>query len=90
MRQPPYCIALVIGWDSLNFNQMDKEIQKIVDAIKINVEIAKVDGKPLIVEVSLNDKSKEYIAKLIKEYGNIRYQEGLEMVQVVCSLTYNK
>lgn len=57
---------------------MDKEIQKIVDAIKINIEIAKVNGKPIIAEVSMNDKSKEYIAMLILEYGNSRYQEGLE------------
>ena len=62
----------------LKFNQMDKEIQKIVDAIKINVEIAKVDGKPLIAEVSMNEKSKEYIAQLILEYGNKRYEDGVE------------
>jgi hypothetical protein len=68
----------VIGWASTIFNQMDKEIQKIVDAIKINVEIAKVDGKPLIAEVSMNDKSKEYIANLILEYGNTRYLQDLE------------
>jgi hypothetical protein len=55
---------------------MDKEIKKIVDAIKINVEIAKVDGKPLLVEVSMNEKSKEYVANLIKEYGDKRYEEG--------------
>ena len=55
---------------------MDKEIQKIVDSIKINVEVAKVNSKPLIAEVSMNEKSKEYIAKLIKEYGNLRYEEG--------------
>lgn len=68
----------VIGWASVNLNKMDKEIQKIVDAIKINVKIAKVDGKPLIAEVSMNDKSKEYIAKLILEYGNKRYEDGVE------------
>lgn len=56
---------------------MDKEIKKIVDAIKINVEIAKVDGKPLIAEVSMNDKSKEYIADLILQYGVKRYKQGV-------------
>ena len=57
---------------------MDKEIQKIIDAIKINIEVAKVNGKPIIAEVSMNEKSKEYIANLISEYGNTRYQLGLE------------
>ena len=32
-----------------------EEVQTIVDAIKINIEIAKVDGKPLIAEVSMNE-----------------------------------
>jgi len=55
---------------------MIEEIQIIVDAIKINIEIAKVDGKPLIAEVSMNEKSKEYIAQLIEEYGNRCYLDG--------------
>lgn len=53
-----------------------EEVQTIVDAIKINIEIAKVDGKPLIAEVSMNEKSKEYIAQLIEEYGNRCYLDG--------------
>ena len=55
---------------------MITEIKTIVDAIKINIEIAKVDGKPLIAEVSMNEKSKEYIAQLIEEYGNQCYIDG--------------
>ena len=55
---------------------MITEIKTIVDAIKINVEIAKVDGKPLIAEVSMNEKSKKYIAQLIEEYGNQCYIDG--------------
>lgn len=57
---------------------MDEKIKQIVDAIKINVEIAKVYGKPLIVEVSMNEKSKQYIAELIALYGESRYLEGVE------------
>ena len=56
---------------------MGKEVQKIVDAIKINIEVAKVDGKPIIAEVSMDDKSKKYIASLIEDYGNFCYQIGL-------------
>lgn len=55
---------------------MNEEIKKIVDAIKINIEIAKVNGKPVIAEVSPNDKSKEYIASLIEQYGNQCYEYG--------------
>ena len=55
---------------------MITEIKTIVDAIKINIEIAKVDGKPLMAEVSMNEKSKEYIAQLIEEYGNNCYLDG--------------
>lgn len=57
---------------------MDDKIKQIVDAIKINIELAKVNGKPLIAEVSMNEKSKEYIANLIKEYGDRRYEDGVE------------
>ena len=57
---------------------MNYKVKQIVDEIKINVEIGKVDGKPLIVEVSMNDKSKEYIAELISIYGDGRYLEGIE------------
>ena len=56
---------------------MKEEIKKIVDAIKINIEIAKVDGKPLLAEVSMNEKSKEYIANLILEYGINEYKKGV-------------
>ena len=55
---------------------MKREIEIIVDAIKINIEIAKVNGKPLMAEVSMSEKSKEYIAKLIEEYGNSCYLDG--------------
>lgn len=55
---------------------MIPEIQKIVDAIKINVEIAKIDGKPIIAEVSMSENSKKYIALLIEEYGNKCYLDG--------------
>jgi len=55
---------------------MTPEIQKIVDAIKINVEIAKIDGKPIIAEVSMNEKSKQYMFQLIEEYGNRCYLDG--------------
>lgn len=60
-----------------NLNKMKEEIKKIVDAIKINIEIAKVDGKPLFAEVSMNEKSKEYIANLILEYGIKQYKKGV-------------
>lgn len=60
------------------FISVDEKIKQIVDAIKINIEIAKVDGKPLIAEVSMNEKSKEYITTLIKEYGDRRYADGVE------------
>ena len=56
---------------------MKEEIKKIVDSIKINIEIAKVDGKPLLAEVSMNEKSKEYIANLILEYGIKEYEKGV-------------
>ena len=59
---------------------MNADIKVIVDSIKINVEIAKVDGKPLMAEVSMNDKSKEYIASLIEEYGTKKFNEGKEYV----------
>jgi hypothetical protein len=57
---------------------MDDKIKQIVDAIKINIEIAKVDGKPLFAEVSMNEKSKKYIAELIALYGESRYLDGVE------------
>jgi hypothetical protein len=63
---------------ALIIKTMDKKIKQIVDAIKINIEIAKVDGKPLIAEVSMNEKSKEYIANLIKKYGDKRYNDGVK------------
>jgi len=63
---------------ALIIKTMDDKIKQIVDAIKINVEIAKVDGKPLIAEVSMNEKSKEYIAELIALYGESRYLDGVE------------
>ena len=63
---------------ALIIKTMEEKIKQIVDAIKINVEIAKIDDKPLIAEVSMNEKSKEYIATLIKEYGDSRYADGVE------------
>ena len=55
---------------------MNKEIEKILNAIKINVEIAKINNKPILAEVLMDDKSKEYIGNLILEYGNKCYNKG--------------
>ena len=56
---------------------MKEEKKKIVDAIKINIEIAKVNAKPLLAEVSMNENSKKYIANLILEYGIKEYKKGV-------------
>ena len=56
---------------------MNEDIQKIIDAIKINVEIAKVNGKPIIAEVTMNESSKKYISDLIENYGDSCYNKGL-------------
>ena len=71
-------VLRIVVRSALIIKIMDDKIKQIVDAIKINVEIAKVDGKPLIAEVSMNEKSKKYIAELIALYGEIRYLEGVE------------
>lgn len=57
---------------------MNQEIKKIVDAIKINIEIASINGKPLIAEVTMNENSKKYIESLIMEYGFNQYKLGKE------------
>lgn len=53
---------------------MITEIKKIVDAIKLNVEVAKIDDKPVILEISMDKKSKNHIAQLIEEYAKFYYQ----------------
>lgn len=54
----------------------------IVDAIKINVEIAKIDGKPIYAEVSMSEKSKDYIESLIVDYAKSEYERGLKSKKV--------
>jgi hypothetical protein len=57
---------------------MNKEVENIVNQIKINVGIAQVNGNPIIAEVSMNEKSKEYISNLIIEYGKKMYNLGIK------------
>ena len=57
---------------------MKKEVENIVNQIKINVGIAQVNGNPIIAEVSMNEKSKEYISNLIIEYGKKMYNLGIK------------
>jgi hypothetical protein len=52
---------------------------EIVKEIKIVVPILKTEGgTPINAEVSMNEKSQKYIADLIREWGNKRYEKGVE------------
>ena len=64
---------------------MEQEIKLIVDTIKINVEVPtemvieiSIDDNPLAVQVTMDEKSKEYIANFIREYGVACYQNGVD------------
>ena len=56
---------------------MNQEILNIVDAIKIIIPIATVNGKDVKAEVSPCEVSKKYLYDLIEEYGNLQYNKGL-------------
>lgn len=57
--------------------------KQIISEIKINIELAKVNGKPLLAEVSMDQKSQEYIEKLIREYAQSEYLRGIEDGKII-------
>jgi len=57
---------------------------EIVKEIKIVVPILKTEGgTPINAEVSMNEKSQKRIADLIREWGNKRYEEGVEDGKII-------
>jgi hypothetical protein len=57
---------------------------EIVKEIKIVVPILKTEGgTPINAEVSMNEKSQKYIADLIREWGNKRYEDGIEHGKII-------
>lgn len=59
---------------------MRKEIRDIVDQIKIMVELGRTSSGPITAEVSMGEPSKLYIGRLIQEYGDKRFEEGVNSI----------